>query len=112
LYLRVRLGRHPDFRVRDRDLFTELTVAPWEAVLGGTVTVPTLEGDVHLRIPAGSRAGQQLRLRGRGLPAPEGERGDLYVALGVDVPASVTAEERALWEKLAATSRYRPRREA
>lgn len=109
LYLRVRLVRHPDFQVRGADLVTDLTLAPWEAVLGATVSVPTLDGRVHVRIPAGSRNGQGLRVRGHGLPSGEGVRGDLYVTLRVDVPSQVTAEERALWERLAAVSKYAPR---
>ena len=110
LYLRVRLARHPDFRVRDSDLITDLTVAPWEAVLGDTVKVPTLEGEVYLRVPPGSRNGQQLRLRTRGLPKAGGGRGDLYVNLAIDVPAPVTPEEKALWQQLAELAELRPRR--
>lgn len=109
LYLRVRLARHPDFQVRGMDLVTELALAPWEAVLGATVSVPTLDGRVHVRVPAGSKNGQPLRVRGRGLPGADGARGDLYVNLRVDVPTAVTDEERALWEKLAAVSKYAPR---
>lgn len=113
LYLRVRLAKHPDFRVRDGgdgDLVVELPVAPWEAVLGATVQVPTLEGPVSVRVPPASRAGQQLRLRGRGLPRSEGgTRGDLYVVIGVEMPGEVSEDERQLWEALAARSRFRPR---
>ncbi|MBL9138724.1 MAG: J domain-containing protein [Verrucomicrobiales bacterium] len=109
LYLRVRLEKHPDFRVQDDDLWMDLVLAPWEAVLGATITVRTLEGDVSLRVPPGTRGGRQLRVRGRGLPTPGGGRGDLYVVVTVDVPAEVSAEERLLWEELAAKSRFRPR---
>jgi len=109
LYLRVRLARHPDFQVRGQDLVTELALAPWEAVLGATVSVPTLDGRVHVRVPAGSRNGQPLRVRTRGLPSADGARGDLYVNLRVDVPTAVTDEERAVWERLAAVSKYAPR---
>lgn len=109
LYLRVRLARHPDFQVRGVDVVTEIALAPWEAVLGATVSVPTLDGRVHVRVPAGSRNGQQLRVRGRGLPGGEAGRGDLYVLLMVDVPTTVTEEERELWEQLAAKSKYMPR---
>ncbi|MCC6233419.1 MAG: J domain-containing protein, partial [Verrucomicrobiales bacterium] len=109
LYLRVRCEVHPRFTVRDGDLTTEMVLAPWEAVLGVTLSVPTLDGTVSVKVPPGSRAGQKLRVRGRGLPGAEGARGDLLVSLRVDVPGEVDAEERALWEQLAARSRFRPR---
>ena len=110
LLLRVRLSPHPDFTPQGSDLVTEVDLAPWEAVLGTTVSVPTLGGSVGVRIPAGTSSGQQLRVRGQGLPTGrEGERGDLYVKLHVKVPLQVSDEERALWEKLAATSSFRPR---
>ena len=110
LLLRVRLAAHPDFEARGADLYHDLSTAPWEAVLGATVTVPTLEGSVSVRIPAGTNSGQQLRVRGHGLPAgAAGGRGDLYVTIAVEVPAHLTAQERALWEQLAQQSTFRPR---
>ena len=105
LYLRVRLAKHPDFEVKGADLVTELTLAPWEAVLGATVAVPTLDGRVHVRVPPGSRNRQQLRVRSRGLPGSAGERGDLYVNLTIDVPSTVGEEEREFWERLVAKSK-------
>jgi len=108
LYLRVRLARHPDLRVEGSDLYADLEVAPWEAVLGATVPVPTLDGAVTLKIPAGSTAGQKLRLRGQGLPREDGGRGDLYAVLEIAVPDRVAPEEKKLWEKLAEESRWRP----
>jgi len=108
LYLRVRLARHPDLRVEGSDLYADLEVAPWEAVLGASVPVPTLDGAVTLKIPAGSTAGQKLRLRGQGLPREDGGRGDLYAVLEIAVPARVGPEEKKLWEKLAEESRWRP----
>jgi curved DNA-binding protein len=109
LYLRVRLAKHPDFRVRGADLQYDLALAPWEAVLGTTVRVPTLDAPISLRIPAGTAAGQQLRAKGRGLPNRSGERGDLYAVVNIDVPSKVTPEERTLWEQLASKSNFRPR---
>lgn len=110
LYLRVRLEAHPDFRVQGTDLYHDLDLAPWEAVLGTEVVVPTLSGTIKLRVPAGAGQGQQLRVRGQGLPKNrEGDRGDLYVVLAVRMPEKVTAEERTLWEKLARLSTFNPR---
>ena len=110
LFLRVRLAAHPDFEVRGADLYHELNLAPWEAVLGRHVAVPTLSGTIKLRIPPGTKNGKQLRVRGQGLPKPPGtERGDLYVVVQIQVPESVSEEERVLWEKLARLSRFNPR---
>ena len=111
LYLRVRFAQHPDFRVRGADLYYELDLAPWEAVLGTTIAIPALDGPVTVRIPAGTGKGQQLRVRGKGLPAGGGARGDLYAVITVQVPAEVTAEEREMWQKLAEHSKFNPRKQ-
>jgi curved DNA-binding protein len=88
-------------------------LAPWEAVLGTTVSVPTLESPVKVRIPAGTNNGCQLRVRGRGLPrGRDGERGDLYVVVNVQLPPQLSDEERELWEKLGRVSRFNPRQPA
>jgi curved DNA-binding protein len=109
LYLRVRLARHPDFEVRGHDLIAETTVAPWEAVLGANVPVPSLAGPVNIKIPPGTQNRQRLRLRGRGLPNRQAGHGDLIVVVEVQVPKTITGTERTLWEKLAAESGFRPR---
>ncbi|MES2438757.1 MAG: J domain-containing protein [Verrucomicrobiota bacterium] len=113
LYLRVRHAAHPDFHTEGHDLYYDLDLAPWEAVLGTELTVPTLDGSIKLRIPAGSENGQQLRVRGRGLPQGKtGVRGDYHATLTVHLPAKTTAEERELWEKLRSTSSFNPRNPA
>lgn len=109
LYLRVRLAKHPEFRVRGADLYHDLDVAPWELVLGAEVRVPTLEGPISLRIPPGTVNGQQLRVRGRGLPNRAGQRGDLYAVTSLEVPTQVSSDERELWEQLSRKSRFNPR---
>ena len=111
LYLRVRLARHPDFSVQAADLHCDLDLAPWEAVLGGLVKIPTLDGPTSLRVPPGIAAGSQLRLRGLGLPRKDGTRGDVYATVRLQTPVPVSAEERELWEKLASRSTYKPRSE-
>jgi curved DNA-binding protein len=107
LFLRVRLKRHPRFRLDGRDLHTDLAVTPWEAALGATVEVPTLEGSARVRVPAGSSSGRRLRLRGQGFAG-----GDLYATLKIAVPKKLTDEERELFERLAQTSRFDPRKGA
>jgi curved DNA-binding protein len=110
LYLRVRYATHPDFRTRGADLLTTLVMAPWEAVLGGTMRLPTLDGTISLRVPAGTQQGQQLRVRGKGLPTGADTRGDLYVGIQIQVPTQASAEEKRLWKELAGISAFRPRR--
>ena len=109
LYLRVRLARHPDFEVEDHNLIYEAELAPWEAVLGTRLSVPTLDGRVDIKIPAGTQNGQKLRLRGRGLRQQGGSHGDLIVVTRVEVPNQVAEPERKLWEQLARESRFKPR---
>ena len=108
LLLTVRLAGHPDFRFEGENLFYDLDVAPWEAVLGANVGVPTLEGSVNIKIPPGTQNGAKLRVRGRGL-GKEGGRGDLFVLTRVQLPSEVTEAERKLWTELAQTSRFKPR---
>jgi len=110
MFLRVRLARHPDFEVDAHNLIHETEVAPWEAVLGTQVSVPTMDGRVNIKIPAGTQNGQRLRVRGRGLPIRGGEHGDLMVVVRVQVPPRVTERERALWEQLARESKFSPKR--
>jgi curved DNA-binding protein len=109
LYLRVRLAKHPDYRVRGSDLYHDLHLAPWEAVLGTTVRVPTLGGPISLRVPPGTQSGQQLRVRGRGLPTRGGESGDLHAVVSIEVPKQITPAEREFWEQLAKKSEFTPR---
>ena len=109
LYLRVRLAKHPDFEVNDHNLIFEAELAPWEAVLGANISVPTLHDRVNIKIPPGTQNGQKLRVRGRGLLKRAGESGDLIVVARVEVPAQVNDAERKLWEQLARESRFNPR---
>jgi curved DNA-binding protein len=104
LLLRIRLRRHPRFRVKGSDLHTDLPVTPWEATLGADVSVPTLDGSARVKVPAGSSCGRRLRLRGEGL----GD-GDLYAHVKIEVPKRLTKKERQLFEDLAKTSKFDPR---
>ena len=109
LYLRVRLAKHPDFEVQDHNLIYEAPLAPWEAVLGANISVPTLNGPINIRIPAGTQNGQKLRVRGRGLPQRDGASGDLIVQTVIEAPSKVSDSERKLWEQLAKESSFNPR---
>ena len=109
IYLHVALVPHPVFRPDGHDLHFDLALAPWEAALGAEVEVPTLDGPVVLAVPPGTRSGRKLRLRGRGLANGRGGRGDLYGAVHIDVPATLTERERELFKDLAGASRFNPR---
>lgn len=109
LYLVLSIAPHPLYRPSGRDLYLDLPLAPWEAVLGATVEVPTLGGTVEMNIPAGTAAGRHLRLGGRGLPKAQGGAGDLYAVVRIDVPAHPAARERELYEELKKVSSDDPR---
>src|SRR5579859_589984 len=109
LFLRVRFAKHPDFAVEEHNLIYEAELAPWEAVLGTSVSLPTLNGRVNIKIPAGTHNGQKLRVRGRGLPQHNGGAGDLIVVMRIEVPSKVTEPERKLGEQLAKESSFKPR---
>lgn len=100
LLLRVRIAQHPDYRIEGTDLVHDLEVAAWKAVLGSEEQVPTPDGQVRLRIPAGTQPGQRFRLKGRGLHTSGTERGDLFVKVEIGVPKAVSDEERKVWEQL------------
>jgi curved DNA-binding protein len=97
------------FRVEGRDLYVDLRVAPWEAALGASVEVPTLDGKARVKVPPGSSSDRRLRLRGKGLPSPRGDPGDLYAVVKIMVPRKPTGEERELFERLASVSSFDPR---
>jgi curved DNA-binding protein len=110
LYLVVRLAPHPRYRVEGRNIYVDLPVAPWEAVLGAKVPVDTPGGEAKVTVPAGTSSGKRLRLRGRGLPNPKGNAGDLYAEVRIVVPDKLSDDERRLWEQLASVSTFDPRR--
>jgi curved DNA-binding protein len=109
LYLVVRIKPDSRYRVNGRDVTTTLPVAAWEAALGASVSVPTPTGEKRLTVPPGTSSGRRLRLRGQGIPNPKGKPGDLYAEVRIMVPATLTDEERRLFEQLAATSTFNPR---
>jgi curved DNA-binding protein len=110
LYLDISLKAHPLYRATDHDLYLDLPLAPWEAALGATVEVPTLGGTVNLKVPAGTSAGQKLRLSGRGLPKPRGGAGDQFAVAQIVVPAQASDAEQKLYEQLREQSQFDPRR--
>ena len=99
LYLEVAFNPHAHFRVEQRDVFLDLPLAPWEAALGATVSVPTPNATVDLKIPPNSKSGGKLRLKGRGIPGST--PGDFYVVLQVVLPKAESDADQALYASMA-----------
>ncbi|RQD79509.1 J domain-containing protein [Desulfonatronospira sp. MSAO_Bac3] len=108
LYLKVRIAPHPYFKVDGNNIIYDLPLAPWEAVLGAKVRVPTLDGDVEMNIPAGISSGQKMRLKGRGM-GRGAAKGDQMVRIMIKVPKNITEEEKDLWQQLSEKSGFNPR---
>lgn len=109
LLLKIEILPDPRFKIEGSEIQTYVPVSPWEAALGTEAEVETPTGRVRLRIPAGSSSGRKIRLRGKGLSAPGGGKGDLMAEIRVVVPESLSAEERDLFAKLAEISSFRAR---
>ena len=103
---------HARYRLDGRDIYVDLPITPWEGALGGSVPVDTPGGEATVKVPRGTSTGRRLRLRGRGLPNPKGKPGDLFAEAKVVVPRDLTKEEERLFEELAGTSKFDPRRHA
>lgn len=99
LLLEVVYRPDPRYQLEGRNLITHVAITPWQAALGASVTVPTMSGDVELKIPAGSDSGRKLRLRGRGWPGAS--KGDQIVAIDIRIPAPTTDAQKEAYENLA-----------
>ena len=109
LFLDIVVAAHPLYRTDGLDLHVDLPLAPWEAVLGASVEIPTPGGRVALKVPPGTRAGQTLRLGGRGMARADGKSGHLYAHAQIAVPTVVDEKQRALYRELARHSAFDPR---
>ncbi|MCB1876367.1 MAG: DnaJ domain-containing protein [Chromatiales bacterium] len=107
LYLEIEFRPHSLYRVEQKDVYLDLPLAPWEAALGATVTAPTPEGSVELKIPAGSQGGRKLRLKGRGIPGDP--PGDFYVVLQIALPAADSEAAKAAYRSLQKAVPFNPR---
>jgi len=108
LYLDIEVQTHPFYRVDGQDLYVDLPLAPWEAVLGTSVKLPTPAGAVTLKVAAGTRAGQRLRLSGRGMARGKGTPGHLYAMVRIEVPTVTDDNQKKLYQQLADTSNFNP----
>ena len=109
LLLKLHIALHPKFAISGFNLATKVPLSPWEAALGGAVEVQLLDGSIKLKIPEGARSGQRLRIKERGLLMANGQRGEVYVELQIVAPSKLSSQERELFEKLKAVSKFNPR---
>ncbi|MEA5513532.1 J domain-containing protein [Nodularia sp. UHCC 0506] len=109
LYLKITVEPHRLFKLDGFNIFCQVPVTPCEAVLGGQVEAPTLDGPVKMTIPPGVRTGQRLRLANKGYPGENGKRGDQLVEIQIVMPKNITSEERELYEKLREIESFKPR---
>ncbi len=107
LYLEIDLLPHPIYRVDGHDVYVDLPVTPWEAALGEKVSIPTLGGKVEMKIPEGSRNGNTLRLKGRGLPGKI--KGDQFVVLKIETPEAKTDKQKELYRQMKKEMDFNPR---
>jgi len=109
LFLEIAIAPHAHYRLEDKDIYLDLPIAPWEAALGAKVTVPTLAGKINLKIPAGAKSGQRMRLKGRGLPSKEA--GDQFVVLQIMTPPADSDAATKLYQQMAEELNFNPREE-
>ena len=107
LFLEIEFNTHKLYRVDGRDVYVDLPLAPWEAALGASVSVPTPDGEVELTIPPNSAAGRKLRLKGKGIPGSVA--GDLYVVLTIALPPAGTEAAKHAYEAFKAAADFDPR---
>jgi DnaJ-class molecular chaperone len=103
LHVKISVAPNPNFKREDLDLITQVKIPFTLAALGGKVRVPTLDGQVEMKVPSGAQPGQQLRLRGQGVTDLAGRTGDLRVQLQVEIPRSLNAKQKELLEEFEGT---------
>ena len=109
LYLKINVAPHQFFRLEGVDVYCQLPVTPAEAVLGGFIEVPTLDGLVKISLPPSIVSGQKLRLAGKGFPSEDGKRGDQLLEIQIVVPKTLFPAERELYQKLREIESFNPR---
>ena len=100
LIVKIAVEPHPNFKRENLDLVTQATVPFTTAALGGKVRIPTLQGHIDLKIPAGTQPEQQLRVRGGGVVDPSRRKGDLRVQIKIEIPRSLTRKQKELLKDL------------
>lgn len=110
LYLEVHFNPHSLFKTKGKEVYHELNVAPWEAVLGQTVPVPTINGKVDLKLPPNTKNGQKMKLKGKGLPGKT--NGDQIVTINIIQPPATSEEAKELYKQMAKIMPFNPRQKA
>ncbi len=111
LYLKIHIAPHPVFTPNGENLEVVVPITPWEAALGASIRVPTMEGLANIKVPAGIRSEQKIRIRGKGLGKKDKGRGDLLAIIRIVVPEKLNPTEKELFEKLAKESAFNPRKD-
>ncbi|MEA5571009.1 J domain-containing protein [Calothrix sp. UHCC 0171] len=109
LYLKITVEIHPQFKLEGLNIACQVPVTPSEAVLGGQIEAPTLDGPVKMTIPPGVRSGQRFRLANKGYPDEAGKRGDQLVEIQIVTPKNISQQERELYEQLRQIETFKPR---
>ncbi|CCH95466.1 Chaperone protein dnaJ 2 [Microcystis aeruginosa PCC 9432] len=109
LYLKITIARHHFFRIQGSDIVCQVPITPSEAIVGGFVEIPTIDGLVKMMIPKGVKSGQRLRLANKGYPTSQGERGDQLVEIILVNPPNPSPEELELYQKIRAIETFNPR---
>lgn len=110
LYLRIHVGAHPNFWREDADIYTEIPITIYDAVLGTQLEVPTLKGHARMKVPVGTASGQKFRIKGKGAPilGKKGKKGDQYVIVNIVPPKKLSAAQKRAFEELAEEYPYEP----
>ena len=110
LYLKITVAIHPFFEIQGSDVFCKVPISPIEAILGGAIEIPTIDGLVKMALPSGVRSRQRLRLANKGYPNKSGDRGDQLVEIQIVTPKDISDQERELYEQLKNINTFEPRK--
>ena len=109
LYLKILVKSDPFFQLEGSDISCEVPLTPSEAIVGGSIEVPTIDGLVKMNVPAGVKSGQRLKLANKGYPNIRGERGDQLVIVQIVFPADISEEEKKLYTQIREIENFNPR---
>jgi curved DNA-binding protein len=110
LYLKIIVARHPFFELQGLDIYCHLPITPVEAVMGGSVQVPTIDGLVNMNLPGGIKSGQRFKLANKGYPDSRGDRGDQLVEIQIVAPRELSEQQKELYKKLKELETFNPRK--
>ena len=109
LLIKINLKNHPSFKLKGYDLYTDLPLSPWEACLGSSIPLITLDEETQVVVPQGVQSGEKIKIPNKGYISTTGTRGDLYAEIRIMTPKSLTKEEKTIFEKLNKISTFNPR---